>query len=142
MAYEICGSFETKDEAIRVINALSLKGFPADRIKVFTSQADPGELARETDGFIMHVQDKQGRRSTSRFKKLFSKIGVCDVDIHNQLRNDGLSERQAKKYTDEIHDGKILVLTDNKLKMGHYHTNTNVEFGMESPLVHHKTYEG
>jgi len=139
MAREICGCFETEEEAVNVINALSLKGFPADRIRVYTSQEDPRDLARETDGYIIHVQDGLNERKTSRFAKLFTKISDCDVDITHQLRKDGLSERQAEKHANDISKGNILVVVDNKLKMGHQHT-TNVEFGMESPLVHHSKY--
>lgn len=142
MTREICGSFETKEEAIKVVNALSLKGFPADRIKVFTSQTNPVELAREMDGFIVHVQDDADKKSTTtRFEKLFAKISDCDADVHQQLRSDGLSERQAENYGEDIKNGNIVVLADNNLKMGHYHSNEmNVEFGMESPLVHHDTF--
>lgn len=134
VTHEICGSFETKDEAIKVINALSLKGFPTDKIRIFTSEIDPRELAKETDGFIVHVQDDAQRKSTSKFKKLFAKITDCDTNVYDQLRYDGLSDIQAKKYTEDIRSGNILVIADNKLKMGHNHA---VEFGMESPLTHH-----
>lgn len=136
MVHEVCGCFETKEEAARVINALSLKGFPADKIKVFTAQTDPADLGKETDGFIMNVREDANRRPTSRFKRLFGKISDSDTNIHSQLRDFGLSERQVEKYTHDIRAGNVLVLADNKLKMGHHHT-TNVEFGMESPLVHH-----
>jgi len=138
MVYEVCGSFETKQEAIDVVNALSLKGFPADRIRVFTSQKDPRELARETDGFIVHVRGERSYRPASRLTRLFAKISNCDSDVHEELKRNGLSERQAEKYTNDIHAGHIVVVADNKLKIGH---NRTVEgLGMQSPLMHHDRY--
>src|SRR5699024_4970260 len=131
MAREICGCFETEEEAVNVINALSLKGFPADRIRVYTSQEDRRDLARETDGYIIHVQDRLNEEKTNRFTKLFTKISDCDDDITHHLRKEGLSERQAEKHAKYNSKGNIHVVVVNKLKMGHQHT-TNVDFGMES----------
>lgn len=135
MANEICGNFKTKEEAVRAINILSLKGIPADKIKIFTSQADPKALAKETDGIIVHVKEDVTKRSGAKVKKIFSKVSECNMDLHDKLRKNGLSEKQAQKYTKAIKSGDILVIADTKLKMGH---NIAIEeFSMEVPFVDH-----
>lgn len=132
MANEIFGCFQTKEEVIQAVNLLSLKGFPADRIKIFTSQSDPKELTRETDGFVVHVKDDIPKRA-SAYNRFVHKISDCDKEVQDKLLDNGLSEHQAEKYANNISDGDMLVVADNKLKMGH--TRATEEFSMESPFV-------
>lgn len=136
MAKEIYGSFQTKEEAAKVINVLSLKGFPANKIQIFTSQKNPRELTKVTDGIIVHVKEGVSKKPASYFEKLFLKVSDCEMNIHDRLRDEGLSGKQAEKYTNDIHSGNIVIIADNKLKMGH--ESPDQEFATEVPLMNNK----
>lgn len=135
MTNEICGSFQTKEEAARAVNILSLKGISTHKIKIFTSQRHPKELAKEMDGSIVYVRDHVSKRPTPTFQRFFSSISECGEDIHNRLCKEGLSEGQAEKYSKSILSGSILIIADMKLKMGH--ERTIEAFSMQDPFVGH-----
>src|SRR5699024_1111877 len=121
----VFGCFETKDDAIKEVEVLSLKGIPSNNIMVFTS-GSAEELGKNMDGIIENPEKSNGDDLKTKFKKISLKIQDNDKSFQEALLDVGLSEQQATRYGEEIQAGNILVIAENKLKMGHDSTpNTN-----------------
>jgi len=135
MAIEVFGCFETKDDAIKEVEVLSLKGIPSNNIMVFTS-GSAEELGKNMDGIIENPEKSNGDDLKTKFKKISLKIQDNDKSFQEALLDVGLSEQQATRYGEEIQAGNILVIAENKLKMGHDSTpNTNE---LEVPVIGHE----
>lgn len=139
MTIEVFGSYKSKDEAIKEVDRLSLEGIPANHIRVFTLQESAEELAKETDGKVKNVNEDYDDDFISKVKKMFFKVSDTDNNnLHDELVEHGLSSEQATRYTAEIRDGKILVLADNKVKMGHHPMVGEDE--LKVPFIDRKNY--
>lgn len=123
MAIEVFGSFQSKDEAIKEVDKLSLGGIPSNHITLFTVQESADELVKETDGMVENVDEDHDDNLLSKLKKIFVKISDTDKSLHDELKKAGLSEEQATRYAEEVRKGTILVLADNQVKMGHHSAN-------------------
>lgn len=132
MAMEVFGSFESKDEAIKKVEVLSLKGIPTNKITIFTLR-NPDELVRETDGIIVNEEEDYDTDFMSKVKKTVLNISDTDKSFHDQFLGAGLSEEQATRYVKEIRSGNIVVIAENKLKMGHDSTPNTDE--LEVPII-------
>lgn len=132
MAIEVFGCFESKDEAVKEVEGLSLKGIPSNKITVFTSQSAE-ELGKDMDGIIENVEEDYDDDLKSMFKKVSLKVQDSDRNFQEALLDAGLSEQQATRYAEEIQEGSILVIAENKLKMGHDSTPNTDE--LEVPVI-------
>jgi len=132
MAIEVFGSFKTKDEAITEVEVLSLKGISADKITIFTLERTQ-DLVREVDGVIQNADEDDNDNFLSKVRKTFLKISDSDKSFHDQFLDAGLSEEQATRYTEDMRSGNIVVIADNKLKMGHDSTPNTDE--LEVPVI-------
>ncbi|HLQ71647.1 MAG TPA: hypothetical protein VK142_07575 [Bacillota bacterium] len=135
MAIEVFGCFETKDDAIKEVEVLSLKGIPSNNIMVFTS-GSAEELGKNMDGIIENPEKSNGDDLKTKFKKISLKIQDNDKSFQEALLDVGLSEQQATRYGEEIQAGNILVIAENKLKMGHDSTPNTSE--LEVPVIGHE----
>lgn len=132
MAIEVFGCFESKEEAIKEVEVLSLKGIPSNKITVFTSKSAE-DLGKDMDGIIENVDENYESDIKSMFKKVSLKVKDSDKSFHEVLLDAGLSDQQATRYAKEIEEGNILVIAENKLKMGHDSTPNTDE--LEVPVI-------
>jgi len=132
MAIEIFGCFDTKDEAIKEVETLSLKGIPSNKITIFTSDSAV-ELGKNMDGVIENAEESYEEGLRAKLQKASLKIQDNDRSFTEALLDAGLSKQQATRYADEIEAGKILVIAENKLKMGHDSTPNTDE--LEVPVI-------
>lgn len=121
MTRQIFGSFDTKDEAINIVNSLELKGYKAKNILIFANDDNTGELAKRTDVNVESsiVETESESSFADKLKKIFMNDSGSHPYLHEKLNYAGISDKQAEKYVEDIEAGKILVLADDELRMGH-----------------------
>ncbi|GAB3061231.1 general stress protein [Virgibacillus ainsalahensis] len=129
MGQEVFGPFSARDEAVNLVNSLELKGYSAQNITVFTHRNDTSDMKKHTDVNVESnvTEEKREESFTDKVKKIFFNDNTedTDSDIYDKLMDLGMSDQQASKYIEEIESGKILVIADDTLKMGHDPTSTS-----------------
>lgn len=130
MAKEIIGSYPSKDEAVNVVERLELKGFIAKNIIIFANSDYAKEMEKRTDVKVKSdgTTNEYDESFMDKVKKVFTDHTDTDshIELHEKLINAGVSEHQTKKYVDEIKSGNILVVADDKLRMGNDATNDTI----------------
>ncbi|MBP1970090.1 hypothetical protein J2Z83_002206 [Virgibacillus natechei] len=136
MAIEIIGSYPSKDEAVNVVDRLELKGYNAKNIIIFANNDHSKDLEKRTDVKVKtDPSENEDESFIDKVKKIFTEHTDTDshIELHEKLINSGVSEHQAKKYTDEVQAGNILVLADDNLKMGNDATSNTIK--MEEAVI-------
>ncbi|MBY7142939.1 general stress protein [Virgibacillus sp. NKC19-3] len=129
MAKEIIGSYSSRDEAVSVVQRLELKGYIAKNITIFANSDHAEDMDRQTDVKVKSDATTEDEESfMDKVKKVFTEHTDTDshIELHGKLVNAGVSELQAKKLTDEIKSGNILIVADDQLKMGNDATSDTV----------------
>src|SRR5699024_11739200 len=88
---------------------------------------------KNMDGVIENAEESYEEGLRAKLQKASLKIQDNDRSFTEALLDAGLSKQQATRYADEIEAGKILVIAENKLKMGHDSTPNTDE--LEVPVI-------
>ncbi|MFB4166940.1 general stress protein [Virgibacillus sp. JSM 102003] len=136
MANEIFGPFHSKEDAIKKVSVLELKGLKAENITVFTNKENTDELEERTDVDVENnaTEDDEKGSFIDKIKKVMLNSQDSGLNVHEKLVQLGVSDKQATKYVDAIESGEILVIADDKLKMGNDSTSDTVT--LEEEVIH------
>lgn len=133
MTRQIFGSFDTRDEAIKTVNGLELKGYKAKNITIFANDDNTTDLAKQTDVNVESsiVETDSEPSFMDKVKRVFMKESGSHPYLHDNLLESGISDKQAAKYTNEIESGKILVIADDELRMGHNSISDDIALSVD-----------
>ncbi|MGP4106429.1 general stress protein [Virgibacillus sp. L01] len=136
MANEIFGPFHSKEDAIKKVSVLELKGLKAENITVFTNKENTDELEERTDVYVENnaTEDDRNDSFTDKIKKVILNSQDSGLNIHEKLVQLGVSDKQASIYVDAIESGEILVIADDELKMGNDPTSDTVT--LKEEVIH------
>ncbi|PAV29719.1 hypothetical protein CIL05_10130 [Virgibacillus profundi] len=134
MTRQIFGSFDTKDEAIKTVDGLELKGYKAKNITIFANNDDTNDLALRTDVNVESsiVETDSDPSFVDKVKKVFTNDAGSHPYLHDKLIHSGISDKQASKYVDEIESGKILVIADDEMRMGNDSVSDDVTLEVDT----------
>jgi|GEM_PF-5846672 len=121
MAKLIIGSYLTEEYAINAINAYELKGHEAKNIILLTNSSLPERLENRTDVNVSSISHDVEKSPTllTKIKRFIINHADIELDTIEKLVHFGLSKGQAETALAEVKAGRILVLADDQLKMGH-----------------------
>lgn len=116
MTKSVYGVFDSNAETIRAINTLKAKGYASDDITVVAKNEETmnlDNLNRTVDVNTVVTEDDS----------FFDKIVHFFVDdnrdsLSERLSNVGLSTREAEAYTEDVKDGRVLVLVEGTGNVG------------------------
>ncbi|SDQ82524.1 general stress protein [Virgibacillus salinus] len=136
MANEIFGPFHSKEDAIKKVSVLELKGLKAENITIFTNKENTAELEDRTDVDVENnaIEDDGKDSFIDKIKKVMLNSQYSGLNIHEKLVQLGVSDKQASMYVDAIESGEILVIADDELKMGNDPTSDTVT--LEEEVIH------
>lgn len=136
MANEIFGPFHSKEDTVKKVSVLELKGLKAENITIFTNKENTDELEDRTDVDVENnaTEDDEKDSFTDKIKKVILNSQDSNLNIHEKLVQLGVSDKQASKYVDAIESGEILVIADDELKMGNDSTSDTVT--LEEEVIH------
>lgn len=119
MTKQILGSYNTIEETRDAIAVFELQGHESKNIVVFANHIDDDvfqhhqtvnfetKAQSDDEGFIEKIKDKLHIRDNLNFNS------------REALIEYGLSENNATMALAEVQVGKIIVIVDNELRMGH-----------------------
>ncbi|MBP1947472.1 general stress protein [Virgibacillus litoralis] len=136
MANEIFGPFYSKEDAIKKVSVLELKGLKAENITIFTNKENTDELEDRTDVDVENnaIEDDEKDSFLDKIKKVMLNSQDSGLNIHEKLVQLGVSDKQASMYVDAIESGEILVIANDELKMGNDPTSDTVT--LEEEVIH------
>lgn len=133
MARTILGSYDSKEEAITAVDVHALTGFSSSNITIFTNEINARQLENYTSVSIKtnSPQEKEDKRPPSIFERILNSLsGSDDFDLHSEenLMDFGLSKEEAKQCMRDAQNGKIVILANDELRMGHQEETENASF--------------
>lgn len=133
MGRTILGSYDSKEEAITAVDVHALTGFSSSNITIFTNEINARQLENYTSVSIKtnSPQEKDDKSSPSIFERILNSLsGSDDFELHSEenLMDFGLSKIEAKQCMRDAQNGKIVVLADDQLRMGHQEETENASF--------------
>ncbi|GAB3803286.1 general stress protein [Virgibacillus kimchii] len=120
MSNEIFGPYETTDEVINMVTSLELKGYKSSNISLLANEDHTENLIKHTD---VNVESEvsgepEKHKFTKKVQNLFSNSKNVHTSLHERLKKENISDKQADKLLEAVENGKIVILADNELKMG------------------------
>src|SRR5690625_4452492 len=121
MARLIIGSYSTEENAINAINNYELKDNEAKNITLLTNSSQPGKIESKTDVNVSSILDdlEESTDLLTKIKRFIINYPDIELDTIEKLVNFGLSKEQAERALTKVQAGKIVVLADDELRMGH-----------------------
>ena len=121
MAKLIIGSYTTEENAINAINTYELKGHEAKNITLLTNSSQPEKIESKTDVNVSSISDdvEESTDLLTKIKRFIINYPDIELDTIEKLVNFGLSKEQAERALTKVQAGKIVVLADDELRMGH-----------------------
>ncbi|RFU69017.1 YsnF/AvaK domain-containing protein [Peribacillus saganii] len=112
MNRQIVGVYETAEEAIKGIEALTSKGYDASDLSVITNREDVFPIESRTGASV------DGPSGSSEHLSLMDKIKNSfmmdnEKDARERLMNYGISEKEVSSYATDLDNDKILVAVDS-----------------------------
>lgn len=123
MSNEVYGPFPSVDDVVALVDRLQLKGLTAKNIAIFTNKEHLAELKRrtavkvETDTSNIEPENKDS--FMYKVKNIFIHDEDATLNIHDKLVDLDISDTNAAVYSKQVEAGKILVVADDKIRMGH-----------------------
>src|SRR5690625_3555864 len=121
MAKLIIGSYTTEENAINAINTYELKGHEAKNITLLTNSSQPEKIESKTDVNVSSISDdvEESADLLTKIKRFIINHPNIELDTIEKLVDFGLSKDQAETALRKVQAGKIVVLADDELRMGH-----------------------
>lgn len=110
MTKSVYGVFDSNAETIRAINTLKAKGYASDDITVVAKNEETmnlDNLNRTVDVNTVVTEDDSFIDKIVRFF-----VDDNRDSLSERLSNVGLSTREAEAYTEDVKDGRVLVLVE------------------------------
>ncbi|GAA0595434.1 hypothetical protein GCM10009001_09420 [Virgibacillus siamensis] len=127
MANEIYGPYDSEEEVIKAVDIMTLKGFKAENITILANKTLSMRLEKWTDANVESNAENEHEESFfSKIKHMFVDEEETEFNFHDRLVELGLSKTQAEKFETDIESGKIIVLANDDLRMGHDPTSETV----------------
>lgn len=123
MSNEVYGPFPSVDDVVALVDRIQLKGLTAKNIAIFTNRDHLEELKRrtavkiETDTSDIKPENKDSLMY--KVKNIFIHDEDTTLNIQDKLVELDISDANAAVYSKQIEAGKILVVADDKIRMGH-----------------------
>lgn len=138
MANEIYGPYYSEEEAIKAVDIMTLKGLKAENITVLANEKKSKQLEQWTDAEVENSAENELETSVfSKIKDMLSDEEETEPNFRERLVELGLSESEAEKIENEIESGRIIILANDELRMGHDATSDTVT--MQEPIhLHNK----
>lgn len=118
MAKIIVGTYHSKEEAIKAITIFELTGHESKNIIVLTNRENAKTLNIKITVKTDAPDNKEEPSFTNKFKNFFTRKNDFELDTVEKLVDYGLTHADAEKCLTEVKAGKIVVLADDKLRMG------------------------
>jgi exoribonuclease R len=119
MSKQIVGTYASDEEAIKAIHVYELSGHQSSNIVILTNEEKAKALETRTKVKIKTNAPKKKEEQKGFFKKMFSKADDFELDTHEKLVGFGLADEVAEKCLEDVKLGKIVVIGDDELRMGH-----------------------
>lgn len=116
MTKSVYGVFDSNAETIRAINTLKAKGYASDDITVVAKNEETmnlDNLNRTVDVNTVVTEDDSFIDKIVRFF-----VDDNRDSLSERLSNVGLSTREAEAYTEDVKDGRVLVLVEGTGNVG------------------------
>ncbi|WP_185959669.1 general stress protein [Lentibacillus cibarius] len=129
MAEEIFGPFDSVEDTVKTVNILELEGYSNTNITIFAHGKYADKLNDQTDVSVTSFdpESTQDQSFLEKIKKVFfNDIHETD-DLYGHLLDRGLSEDQAKDYSNQVQSGKIVITAENEWKMGNDPTDDTIK---------------
>lgn len=120
----IVGTYHSREEAINAINIFELTGHESKNIIVLTNKENAKKL--NIKGLVKTDTPESNQKKPSfsnKFKDFFTRKIDFELDTVEKLVDYGISQEEAEKCLADVKAGKIVVLADDRLRMGHESTN-------------------
>ena len=129
MTKYIYGSYLSEEEAIDAASVAELKGLKAENITIISNQSTVDELTKRTDVNVQTPTAKTDQRDPimSKIKRIFNKDQSNDSSLYTRLIDLGLTPAIAQECVDEVNSGKVLMIADDELRMGHDQSTTGID---------------
>lgn len=121
MTMRIFGFYLSEQEAITVVNSLGLKGFRTKDITILTTHSSATSLQKYTDANVCsNVPEQQIKRTFFKhIKEIFIKTPEKQRNLDYTLKKFGFNDRTIEKCHNEIDEGKVIIVIDDFMKLGH-----------------------
>ncbi|TRM11783.1 hypothetical protein FH966_08880 [Lentibacillus cibarius] len=129
LAEEIFGPFDSVEDTVKTVNILELEGYSNTNITIFAHGKYADKLNDQTDVSVTSFdpESTQDQSFLEKIKKVFfNDIHETD-DLYGHLLDRGLSEDQAKDYSNQVQSGKIVITAENEWKMGNDPTDDTIK---------------
>lgn len=123
MTIQLLGTYPTEQEAITAVEVHSLAGLRADNITLFANTAHAKSLEEQTQVTVKADQPMENEETESgwinKVKDIFSNSEDFDLHSEEHLMEFGLTKAEATECLEDVKAGKIVVLADDEMRMGH-----------------------
>lgn len=118
----VLGAFQSEEETITAINVFELAGHQSKNITIFTNEEHAKALENQISVTIKTDSPQPEEEPDSILGKImntFSNSNDFELDSHEKLVEFGLPDEKAEQCMADMHSGKIIVIADDNLRMGH-----------------------
>ena len=123
MTIQILGAYPTEQEAITSVGVHALAGLREDNITLFANATHAESLENQTEVTVKAnepLEEKEkGSGLIDKVKEIFSNEEDFDLHSVEHLMDFGLTNAEAVKCMKDVESGKIVVLADDEIRMGH-----------------------
>ncbi|WP_171046377.1 general stress protein [Lentibacillus cibarius] len=129
MAEEIFGPFDSVEDTVKTVNILELEGYSNTNITIFAHEKYAEKLNNQTDVSVTSFESDptQDEAFLNKIKKTFFNDIHGTHDLYGHLLDRGLSEGQAKDYSNQVQSGKIIITVETDWKMGNDPTDGTIK---------------
>src|SRR5699024_2403332 len=135
MAKHLLGSYETEDEVIKAIDVYRLEGHQARNVVIFTNEKHVESLEEKTSNQITNktdhpeIEEEEDPGIMEKIKETLSPSEDFEINTTEKLISYGLTPEEAEKSIREVEAGKIVIIVDDELRMGHDENNPILDEG-------------
>lgn len=123
MAKVVIGAFDTEKDALTAVNVYELAGHHSKNITILASQEQAESLDDMTDVTVKSDSPNEDEPAKAtildKLINAFSDTEEFELDTHEKLIDYGLPLEAAEECMEDVESGKIVVLADDELRMGH-----------------------
>lgn len=118
MDRNVYGVFDSAKEAMDAVRELMDRGFEGSKFTVLARDESDISFTKEDQYIDVQAITTQAEEDDSFVDKVLRYFKDVEDDLEDNLTGNGLSERDAQKYANEIEAGKIVVLVNGDKEDG------------------------
>lgn len=121
MTKVIVGSYLSQEEAVNAVNIYELEGHEAKNIIILAPHESRESLDHHTDVAVTDNRPNEHQPGTlmDKLKEKITHNVDFKLDTQERLVDYGLSNEDAAQCLTDMQAGKIVVVADDELRMGH-----------------------